>query len=281
MKLIIESGSTKTCFRLINGYEIILFSDSDGINPIFKPKNEIIDQLKSLLNKILTANDKLEIYFYGAGCSLIENQNIVKDSILQVFPRSNVSVESDIVASAYACLGNEVGIAAILGTGANICEFDGSKVTLTRSGIGYILGDEGSGAHLGKTLIQDYLNNEIPSLQRELFDEEFNLSTKDIINLVYKSSDVNLFFAGFSKFIYKNINNNYFYSLAKKCLTSFFEMHIEKMDNYENKKIGIVGSVAFYYQDIIRDIAKEKGISIFRIIEKPIDALVEFHLRSS
>lgn len=278
MKLIIESGSTKTCFRLIKGSEIILLPDSEGINPVFKPKNEIINSFESLLNQDLKSNDNLEIYFYGAGCTLIKNQNIVKDCILEVFTKSEVNVESDIVASAYACLGNESGIAAILGTGANICEFDGERVAKTRSGIGYILGDEGSGAHLGKTLIQDYLNKDIPDAQKELLDKVFNLSKNDILEKVYKSRNANLFFAGFSKFIYKNINETYFYSLAKKCFTEFFEMHIEKMEGYKNKKIGIVGSVAFYYQDIIREIAKEKGISVFKIIEKPIDELVKFHI---
>lgn len=278
MILLVESGSTKTSWKLVDSTLDTAVSNTIGLNPIFLSKDEIIAVLLSLDIYEFLKNQKFNVYFYGAGCSQFESKNLIIDSFIEVFKNATIVVESDIVAAAFVSLGKERGIAGILGTGANVCVFNGKKVLETRSGLGYVLGDEGSGAHLGKTFIQDYLNKNMPSEIINDFDLAFNLSKKDIIYKVYNEASANLFFAGFSKYIQKNLAKDYFYNLSYQCFLDFFETHIEKIDNYKNYELGLVGSVAYFYQDIIRKIAKEKGITIKNIIEKPIDKLAEFHL---
>jgi N-acetylglucosamine kinase-like BadF-type ATPase len=280
MILLVESGSTKTSWKLVDPTLDTAVFNTIGLNPIFLSKDEIIAVLLSIDIYEFLKNKKFNIYFYGAGCSQFESKNVIIDSFSEVFQNAIIVVESDIVAAAFVSLGKERGIAGILGTGANVCVFNGKKVLETRSGLGYILGDEGSGSHLGKTFIQDYLNKNMPSEIINDFNLVFNLSKKDIIYKVYNEASANLFFAGFSKYIQKNLNKDYFYNLSYQCFLDFFEIHIEKIDNYKNYELGLVGSVAYFYQDIIRKIAKEKGITIKSIIEKPIDKLADFHLNN-
>ena len=278
MILLVESGSTKTSWKLVDSTLDTAVFNTIGLNPIFLSKDEIIAVLLSIDIYEFLKNKKFNVYFYGAGCSQFESKNLIIDSFIEVFQNAIIVVESDIEAAVVASLGKKRGIAGILGTGANICVFNGKKIVETRSGLGYVLGDEGSGAHLGKTLIQDYLNENMPSEIIKDFNITFNLTKKNIISKVYKEAGANLFFAGFSKYIQKNLAKDYFYNLSYQCFLDFFEIHIEKIDNYKDYELGLVGSVAYYYQDIIRKIAKEKDIVIKSIIEKPIDELSDFYL---
>ena len=277
MILIIESGSTKSNWRFILKGRIFILPDTIGINPNYIREIELLKILDSLVLPI-SKIEKITIYFYGAGCMQFDNKALIKKIYKKIFLNSTILVESDIIAAALSCFGKKKGIAGILGTGSNICLFDGEQLKESRSGLGFILGDEGSGAYFGKMLIQDFLNKKMSITDADELKANFNLSKESILNKVYKERNPNLFFSNFSIYIHTNLNNTYYYKLAKRCLLDFFEIHIERINNYKNCKVGLVGSIAFYYEDIIREIAIEKSIEIECIIKKPIDKLAEFHL---
>lgn len=277
MILIADSGSTKTDWRLISENGITQI-ESEGLNPVYKSKDKIKQViLESVFSVIGKAEEIDKVCFYGAGCMGYEKAENVKDVLLNLFPNSKCFVSSDILAAARATCDNKEGITAILGTGANICYYNSSEISRTRSGLGFVLGDEGSGAHIGKKFVQAYLNEELPKNINERFEKRFNLSKSDIIDAVYRQSNPNLFLAQFSKYVFQIKNEQAVADIIIECFTEFFETHVEKFENYKDLPLHIVGSVGFYYSNFIRRIASEKGIKIGVVLEKPIAGLTLFH----
>jgi glucosamine kinase len=277
MILIADSGSTKTDWRLIseNGIKQI---QSKGLNPVYKSKDKIKQViLDSIIPEIGNVKNINAIYFYGAGCMGYEKAEIVKCLLLDLFPNAKNIVSSDILAAARATCENNEGITAILGTGANVCYYNGEEIVKTRSGLGFVLGDEGSGAHLGKMFIKAYLNEELPIAINERFEKRFKLTKADIIDAVYRHDNPNLFLAQFSKYVFQIKDEPAVTKIIIDCFTAFFKVHVERFDNYKTLPLHIVGSVGFYYSNFIRRIAAEKGIKIGTILEKPIAGLTLFH----
>ena len=277
MILIADSGSTKTDWRLISKHGIKQI-ESEGLNPVYKSKEKIKEVIEaSIVPEIGDAKSISAIYFYGAGCMGYEKAEDVKEVLQDLFPNAKNNVASDILAAARATCENNEGITAILGTGANICYYNGKEITKTRSGLGFVLGDEGSGAHIGKSFIKAYLNEELPASLNERFEKRFKLSKADIIDAVYRQDNPNLFLAQFSKYVFQIKDEPVVTKIIIDCFTAFFEVHVEKFENYKNIPIHIVGSVGFYYSNFIRRIAAEKGIKIGTVLEKPIAGLTLFY----
>lgn len=278
MILIADSGSTKTDWRLINGKDISQYS-SQGMNPVYKSEEELINIIQSelLIDLTIDVSNIKEVHFYGAGCMHFEKADVIKRILSKLFISSTIHVASDMLASARATSFNKEGIVAILGTGANICAYNGSGIEETRSGLGFILGDEGSGAHLGLTLIKKCLNEE---LSRDLINKiytRFDLTKSLIIESTYRKANPNLFYAQFSKVIFQLKNNPEIQTIIIDCFRAFFKTHVIRFENFESKKLHITGSVAFYFGDYIRKIAQEFNVSIGTIIEKPIAGLTLYH----
>ena len=282
MLLIADSGSTKTDWRLIDENNKNHHFSTQGLNPYFLNSEDIITILnKELLSVIsIDTNVPLEICFYGAGCGAEEKKEIVRTALHHAFPKSSIEVNTDLLGAARALCGTEPGIAAILGTGSNSCFYDGKNIVENRASLGYILGDEGSGAHLGKTFIQAYLNQEIPKELSARFYEHFKLNTSDILDAVYKKTMPNRFLASFSKFIYQNLKEQYIIDLVIDSFEQFFDKHICKYGNYKELRLSCVGSVAFYYSNILRGVALKKGVAIDKIVETPIAGLGLYHTTS-
>jgi len=283
MILIADSGSTKTDWRLIDNSKKIYQFTMQGINPYFQTEEQIYEIIGTELLPQLKALDLhhiSELFFYGAGCGTDSKKEIVKVALLKKFPLAKIEVNSDLLAAARALCGLEPGIAAILGTGSNTCYYDGKNIVENRASLGFILGDEGSGAHIGKTFIQAYLNKEMPAALSARFFERFKLSKEDILDAVYKRPMPNRFLASFSLFIYQNLKEQYVVDLVATCFEQFFNIHICKYENHKVIPLSCVGSVAFYYSNIFRAVAVKKGIAIDKIIETPIAGLTLFHLES-
>lgn len=281
MILIADSGSTKTDWRLIDDEKKIHQFATQGLNPYFQSKEEIADILRSELIpqfKSEISNLKSQIYFYGAGCEADSKKELIREALLLVFPQSVIEVNSDMIGAARAMCGSNPGIAAILGTGSNTCYYDGTKSVENVASLGFILGDEGSGAHIGKTFIQAYLNKEMPEELSKRFYERFKLSLSDILDAVYKKPMPNRFLASFSKFIYQNLKEQFVIDLVANCFEQFFDKHICKYKKHKEVKLSCVGSVAFYYSNILRAVATKKGVNIDKIIETPIAGLTLYHL---
>ncbi len=298
MILIADSGSTKTDWRLIDDNKKIHQFATQGLNPYFQSKEEIVlilqtelvPQFKSDTSASLSVtNSKNEIFFYGAGCESGSKKEIIRAALFNVFPVSIIEVNSDMIGAARAMCGSNPGVAAILGTGSNTCYYDGNRSLENIASLGYILGDEGSGAHIGKTFIQAYLNKEMPEDLSKRFYERTKLSLGDILDAVYKKPMPNRFLASFSKFIYQNLKEQFVIDLVANCFEQFFDKHICKYDLTPNPsptgegklKLSCVGSVAFYYSNILRAVAIKKGVTIDKIIETPIAGLTLYHLTPS
>jgi len=284
MILVADSGSTKTSWRFIDAEKKVHAVHTLGFNPFFWTSKAIVDEINKHCPKKLKSqisNLKSQIYFYGAGCSSKKRIAIVKKALKKSFPNCRIQVNHDLLASARAVCGNEKGIATILGTGSNSCYYDGEKTVRQRGGWGYIISDEGSGAHIGKKLMQDFINENLPYELQEKLYKKHKLTREKVVQSVYNKPYPNRFLASFGKFIHENINEPYCRDLVKNRFTEFFESHICRYDNYKELPMGCVGSVGFYFKDILKEVADEHNIRLGKIIESPIDELVKYHLKDS
>ena len=278
MILIADSGSTKTHWCLLTKDNQRFYYTTQGINPYFHTVDSVVSVLQTELVTQITMPINLDsVFFYGSGCGSAEKNEVLKNALFKVFNANHVEVNNDLLAAARALCNNNKGIVAILGTGSNTCYYNGKEIAEQKGGFGYILGDEGSGAFLGKNLIQDYLNDEMPKNIKDLFDATFHLKDTDIFDAVYKKPYPNRYLASFSKFIQQNITDPYIQKLTYNCFDIFFEKSICKYSNYQATPFNCVGSVAYYYSDILQIVATKKGITVGKILESPIHDLVTFH----
>jgi len=278
MILVADSGSSKTDWWLSNGSDVNTRFESVGLNPTFCTQDFIVETLKNTFSesdiKVIT-----KIFFYGAGCRSKEEIARVKNALTIVFPDAESMVDHDIKGSAIATCGNKEGIACILGTGSNVCLWNGTDVMpqIPVFGMGYILGDDGSGSHLGKTLLRKYLYNEMPAdLRNELI--EMGINKTNIVENVYGKDGANRYLAGFARFIQDRKTHPFLQELVKECFHVFFKTHITKYENYQTLPVNFVGSIAFIFEEQLKEVAAEYGAHVGVVIKKPIDNLLKFHL---
>lgn len=287
MILIADSGSTKTDWRLLDSDRNEYNFKTIGFNPYFQNTESIFNSIsEGLIPEIINLSlpginsSKLCIYFYGAGCSSAEKCETVRKALELVFPNANIVVDHDLLAAARALCGNEEGIAAILGTGSNSCYYDGTSIVQNVASLGFILGDEGSGAHIGKLFMQDYLNKDMPQDIAEKFYNSYKLNKELILDAIYRKEMPSKFLASFNKFISGYKSEQYIIDLIDLSFNQFFSKHICKYVNHREVKLNCVGSVAFHYEDILRAIASKRGIIINKVIASPIKDLTQFHLNN-
>lgn len=276
MIVIADSGSTKTEWCFIENDIISERITSKGINPYFENEEDITLEIKSVFSKFNFNNKISDIYFYGAGCTP-EKRDIVKNAIyIVVGDNIHIEVESDLLGAARALFGRDRGIASILGTGSNTCYYNGEYIEKNISPLGFILGDEGSGAVIGKLFIGALLKNQFGEDFKHKFLIECNLSPEEIIDRVYRKPFPNRFLASLSPIIAKYVSDERIYSLILNCFKEFFKRNVMQYD-YMNLNVSFIGSVAFHYKDILTEAAKEFGITISNIEISPINGLVEYH----
>lgn len=275
MILIADSGSTKTDWCMVENGETILRFKTKGINPFFQTEGEIQKEIETGLLPGLNGIQPAAIYFYGAGCAFPEKNEMIRRAINRYLPAS-VEVGSDLLAAARALCGNRPGIACILGTGSNSCQYDGKEIVKNISPLGFILGDEGSGAVLGKLLIGDVLKDQLPPALKEQFLAEYGLTPALIMDRVYRQPFPNRFLAGFSPFISAHLDEPAIWELATRSFMAFFTRNVMQYD-YLELPVHFVGSVAWHYQIMLKDIAFNLGIRPGTIIQSPMDGLIAYH----
>jgi len=279
MILIADSGSTKTEFRLIGdkGEETIKESFAlPGINPFYQTEEEIKELIYRFLYPHVSHYHFHKIYFYGAGCAFPDKKRMVENALLFSFPQAGISIASDLLAAARALFGEGRGVACILGTGSNSCLYDGKTIVQNVSPLGFILGDEGSGAVLGRKFVSDCLKNQLPLFLRDRFLSQYQTTPEEIMEKVYKQPFPNRYLASFTPFLLENMKEEYIYKIVKESFTDFFVRNIRQYP-VTDEKLGFVGSVAFNFQDILKETAVEQGFQIEKICQTPIDGLVQFH----
>lgn len=277
MILIADSGSTKTDWRLVSKNGETLSYETIGFNPYFITSASVLNELaSSRLTEI--KKEVTQVFFYGAGCSTEQNCKAIFNPLSTFFNNARVEVEHDMLAAARATCGKEKGMVAILGTGSNSCLYNGNTIVENVAALGFILGDYGSGADIGKTFIKAFLGKELPTEVEADFNKQYRLSTSDVLDAVYKQALPNRFLAGFSLFVYNHINNKEIQKMIETRFELFFEKNICKYSNYESATLHLVGSIAFIYQDVFKKTAEKYNVSIGHIIKHPIEALVKYHL---
>ena len=276
MNLIVDSGSTKTKWRVTEQSKTISEISSAGINPFYMSEDEIYCEISQSVVPHFADFEIKKIFFYGAGCNFAEKKNLVKNAILKNFPLAKIEVESDLLGAARALFGKKSGIACILGTGSNSCFYNGNVIVDNVSPLGYILGDEGSGAVLGKTLIADVLKNQLPEDLIKSFFEEYNITPQEIMENVYRKPFPNRYLAHFAPFLSKNINHESIHNIVYRCFNDFFSRNIMQYPVNEHK-IGFIGSVAVAFSETLFKVAETHNVQISKIESCPMNGLVEFH----
>ena len=276
MILIADSGSTKTDWVLHDGNSIVTRVNTQGLNPTQQSAEDIYKVISAELDGKIAPDAPATIYFYGAGCAYDNANNRMKEALEQYFVTRKINIHSDLLAAARALCGHEEGIAYILGTGSNSCLFDGEKITDNTPSLGYILGDEGSGAHLGRQLVSDCIKKQLPSDLRQKFLEEYKLDVATILERVYHTPLPNRWLASLTPFLCEHKENPEIKSLLKQCFTQFFQRNT-MVYRRSWLPIHIVGGVGVHFATEIKDTAESLGLSIGNIVESPMAGLIEYH----
>ena len=278
--LIADSGSPKTDWILTTAENSILEVETLGINPVRDSRDAIFDVIKNLLAPQLPKEYKVDqIFFYGAGCIDPYRKNVA-EVLTSVFGSdAEIAVESDLLGAARALCGNQAGIACILGTGSNSCLYDGKEIVCNTSPLGFILGDEGSGAFLGKTLVGNILKKIFSQKLQDSFFEKFNLTPSIIINKVYREPMPNRFLASLVPFLEEHRENPEIHDMLIWAFRQFFIRNV-KAYGHPEMDINCVGSIAFIYKKEIMDAAAIEGLKMGKILQKPVQNIVDFHRKT-
>ena len=277
MKLIIDCGSTKADWVIINGKNTVVSFQTEGFNPNYTDKKYISSII--LDNTIYTPyiQEITKVFFYGSGCGKEENCALVKDILASIFTNAEINVTHDMLAACHALLGNRNGISCILGTGSNSCFYDGNEITEKSISLGYVIGDEGSANQIGKKIVHDYFYKIMPDDLSVKFESEYSINISDFIENIYHKNQVSRYLAEFSKFAYANKEHDYIKNLCSKCFDEFIEYFILKFKPTSNTEIGFVGSIAYYFQDILSERLEDKGLNMSKIVKNPIEGLIDYY----
>lgn len=284
MILIADSGSTKVhwCLMAANGHTAEFITD--GINPLFQTsdamRNSICNQLLPQMASMLWAGTVSHVFFYGAGCTP-EKSPFVEKAIESVFKKAKVFVASDMLGATRGLLGHEKGVACILGTGSNSCLYDGEQIIKNVPSLGFILGDEGSAATLGKRLVSDLLKNQLGDDLKERFLSQYAINQADVIEHVYRQPFPNRWLANLARFCAENIDDPRIHDLVYDHFAQFVKRNISQYYTTEEQKqsipVGFVGSIAFYYRPVLEQVMSDYGFRVGQILQDPIPGLVEYH----
>ncbi len=280
MILIADSGATKTDWRLLrSGIEPYSFI-TQGINPYFASSEVIANILDQEIPVEIKSEFIDQVCFYGAGCSLVNRQSIVNEGIKSVFAYADVLVASDLMAAARALSGDDSGLVAILGTGSNIGYYNGHTITETVRSLGFILGDEGSGAYIGKRFLADYLQKRMPAELSKQFEQLFPMTYDQFLEGVYKSVFPSRFLGSFSLFASARMADVYIQDVIVEAFDQFFIKMVMSLTHIPVKKIGFVGSIAYTFAEQLTLTAQKFGYQISSIIPNPIDKLAAYHSKN-
>lgn len=280
MIVIVDSGSTKADWEIIHDNGTKELVTTMGFNPYFVDEDRIEKELNKDFVKKVKVDEVDKIYFYGSGCSDAEKNAVVHSGLARIFKNASlIEVDHDLLACARAVCGTKPGIACIIGTGSNTCLYDGKKVIDNVSNLGFLLGDEGSGSHLGKLIIQGYFYRELPKDIELLFEHEYGNNKVEISNKIYGKSP-NVYLASFAKFFSQHKNHFYIQKLVSDAFNALITRHILKYKDCHNMPINFIGSIAYHFQDILKMALQEHDLKMGIVIQKPIDNLVDFHLKN-
>ncbi|MBE0663553.1 MAG: ATPase [Bacteroidales bacterium] len=278
MLIVADSGSTKTDWRLFDKRHGVQELQTIGLNPYFLTGSEISSVLEKELHPILNKAEVSEVYFYGSGCSHADKIMEIENALSDFFSNANIIVESDLLGTAKALCGNKLGIVAILGTGSNSCVYDGEKITDQLLSLGYVLGDEGSGAVLGKKVLKAALSGNMPESLLKDFQEAFSIRPDVVLQKIYRKPFPNRYLASFAPFATKHMADAWMNALLKEHLVDFFKEMVMIYDGYKEYNLNLTGSLAWHLLPLIEELCKKYEIQLGKVLKQPIDDLLNYHL---
>lgn len=276
--LIADAGSTKVSWALTDadGKEIKRF-ETDGLNALLAGDDELSAMVSSVIAQLPENSEARELHYYGAGCATEEICNRISNALSTALSVSSAEVQSDLLGAARSLLGRGTGIACILGTGSNSCLYDGEKIVHNVPSLGFILGDEGSGAALGKRLLTDALKGRLPRPVTEKFIETYKITTAEVLDRVYRKAAPSKWLASFVPFLSENIWNPYIYSLIRKEFESFLTRNVSAYQGSRTLPISFTGGIAYNFAEVLRQTAESNGYKIGQISSQPLDGLIDYH----
>lgn len=279
--LIADSGSTKTDWVLLHQSEVLNRVQTVGFSPYFQTKEQIIQEIRvSLIPHLLDALNKISIiHYYGTGCSNAENCLFMRDCLSQTLHAKQINVSHDLLAAARALCKNEWGLACILGTGSNSCLYNGIDILENVPSVGYLWGDYGSGAQIGKNFIKEYFEETLPTdLKKQFEDAGYNREV--ILNHVYKQNMPSRYLASVSIFVSKQLQHPFVVNFLNQCFDTFFIQQLNKYTHSKKHKVHTVGSIGYHYKNLIAEVAKKHGYEMGTILQSPMEGLIDYHLQN-
>ena len=273
MRLIIDAGSTKMEWILLDGNEVKSRFTTEGFNPNYAERQCLVETCHgaSLPDGIRS------IHYYGTGCGNEQNCLLIKEVLQERFPGADIHVTHDLMAACHAVLGYEKGIACILGTGSNSCLYDGENIIEKAVSLGYLVGDEGSGMHIGREVVRAYFYGFMPEDLRMKFDAEYHLVLKDFIQRLYHEDQPSKYLASFARFAGENQAHPYIQGLVKGCFKAFIEAFVLRYEGCKSLKISFIGSVAFHFQDILKESLVGYGLTMGKVMQAPAEGLIRYY----
>jgi glucosamine kinase len=274
--LIADSGSTKAewCLLSNNRKQII---ETQGASPYFLNEQQLVDMMLRELIPALKNKIPEKVFFYGTGCAAAENRAMIKRAIKKLFPQTLVEVDHDLTGAARALCGKKKGIVAILGTGSNSGYYNGKKIVRNSPGLGYVLGDEGSGAYLGKKVLQYHLYKTFDSEMQEKFIQKYHTHSAEILDAVYKKPLPNRYIAAFTLFLAENRGHYMIENIIEDGLWDFFSIHLAQYPESGKIPVYFTGSVAFGFQDILQELCRTFGWNAGNFLARPMEGLITYH----
>ena len=273
MKLIVDGGSTKMEWILLDGEAVLDRFTTAGFNPNYADRQILVETCHgaSLPNNIQS------IYYYGTGCGNEQNCQIIKEVFQNRFPNAEIHVTHDLMAVCHAVLGHEKGIACILGTGSNSCVYDGNDIVERAVSLGYLVGDEGSGMHIGREVVRAYFYGFMPEELRQQFDATIHLELKSFIQRLYHAEQPSKYLASFAKFAGEHQDAPFIHDLVKGCFKAFVEAFVLRFEDCKVMKISFIGSVAYHFQDILRESLADYGLTMGEVMPTPAEGLIRYN----
>ena len=279
MKWIIDAGSTKMEWILLDGEAVKDRFTTEGFNPNYSDRQD----LEKMVSSVKTCHGASlqqtiqSIHYYGTGCGSEQNCQIVKAVLQKYFPHAEIHVTHDLMAACHAVLGHDKGVACILGTGSNSCVYDGEKIVNRAVSLGYLLGDEGGGMHIGREVVRAYFYGFMPEDLRQRFDAVYHLELKDFIQHLYHDGQPSKHLASFARFAGENQTHLYIRGLVKGCFKAFIEAFVLRYSDCKSLKISFIGSVAFHFKDILEESLLEYGLTMGTVMPTPAEGLVRYY----
>jgi N-acetylglucosamine kinase-like BadF-type ATPase len=279
MVAIVDGGSTKCDWVILDDFhKVFLKTETIGFNPNNIEAELIVPEIEKNISLGAVKNSITKVFFYGSGCGVASNRAIIQDELQKFFTKAEIIVKEDLTAAAYAAYNGKPAVVCILGTGSNSCYFDGTDLKVKLPSLGFLM-DDGNGCSIGKQLVRRFFMQKLPQDLHQEFEKTYQLTIEEVLKNMYHTSMPNAYLANFNKFVVERKDHPYFQKMVFDEMISFFDFQVLPYEESKTAEINFIGSIAYYYEDILRSAAAELNLNVGHIVQKPIESLVNYHIK--